>query len=669
MGAQESRSSALLARFGGVAAVAVLVGAAAMVAAALAADRPALTWELVQNVSLTLALAAVAGGLAHAPAAAPVATVLLAAATGGAASVLANGLGDLALGAGWAAAVPLHLASGALWPIHILPLITFLPAAFPAGPPRGRGWRIVEAATIIAMIALGVAEITAERIAASDPAMPNPLASPAVSEAAAVVGIAIAVPAVIASAAVLVARCVRGGAPLRRQVGVLAAVLVSGLAFNAAHGAVPEPVFQLGMTIWPLALIAAIAVAVVRHGLYDVRVVVNRLAVYSLLTIVLGALFAIAYLAGSSLLAALPAPAQPWAAAVTGALAVAAFAEPVRRGLQRRLERAIVGSRGSPLDAIVRLRESTDHGDEPAVGRAILMTFIDAVRATSGSLHLHRDGRLVEVAAAGTPTEPVIVLPLEHRGERLGEVRLAGRSPGERYTRGDEVLLAHLAEHSAVVIFGVRRDAELTAARQAAIRGAAEVRARIGRDLHDGFAPLLAGAGLTAEALRRSLPAGTPEAESAARLAERLRLAASDARRFAHDMQRSPVAEAGLVGATAEHVDALNAAGGPRISLQAACDRPLPPEVEQAAHLVVLEALANVIRHAEATRVLVSLVRDADDLVVEVADDGRGMPSPYVSGMGLTSMRRRVEELDGAFAIDSADRGGTTVRARIRATP
>jgi signal transduction histidine kinase len=97
------------------------------------------------------------------------------------------------------------------------------------------------------------------------------------------------------------------------------------------------------------------------------------------------------------------------------------------------------------------------------------------------------------------------VLPLVYRGERLGEMRVSTRTPGEPYGRVDRALLDQLANETSALVYALRRDTELQSTRRQALETVAEERARLGRDLHDGIAPLLAGAGLTAEALRKGM--------------------------------------------------------------------------------------------------------------------------------------------------------------------
>ncbi|MEJ7755406.1 MAG: protein kinase [Nocardioidaceae bacterium] len=83
---------------------------------------------------------------------------------------------------------------------------------------------------------------------------------------------------------------------------------------------------------------------------------------------------------------------------------------------------------------------------------------------------------------------------------------------------------------------------------------------------------------------------------------------------------------------------------------------PLPAAVEVAAYRIVTEALTNVARHADSPTASVRLRVTATDLVIDVRDSGRG-GGPWTAGVGLSSMRERVEQMGGRFEA-SADRGG-----------
>jgi signal transduction histidine kinase len=93
----------------------------------------------------------------------------------------------------------------------------------------------------------------------------------------------------------------------------------------------------------------------------------------------------------------------------------------------------------------------------------------------------------------------------------------------------------------------------------------------------------------------------------------------------------------------------------------------LPAAVEVAAYRIALEALTNVIRHAEAAHCWIQF-RANGDLQVEVTDDGRGLPSHPRPGVGLHSMRERATELGGDLVVERRSSGGTRLLARLPLT-
>jgi signal transduction histidine kinase len=90
--------------------------------------------------------------------------------------------------------------------------------------------------------------------------------------------------------------------------------------------------------------------------------------------------------------------------------------------------------------------------------------------------------------------------------------------------------------------------------------------------------------------------------------------------------------------------------------------RPVPV-VETAAYFVVAESLTNVAKHARGAAARVSVRRDGERLVIEVADDGPG--GADAAGGGLTGLRHRVEALDGSLAVTSPVGEGTIVHAEL----
>ena len=119
----------------------------------------------------------------------------------------------------------------------------------------------------------------------------------------------------------------------------------------------------------------------------------------------------------------------------------------------------------------------------------ITRTVAAAVRSPSVALALHRGPQIETVSVTGAEQDAALVLPLVYRGERLGEMRVSPRTPGEPYGRVDRALLDQLANETSALVYALRRDTELQSTRRRALETVAEERARLGRDLHDSIAP------------------------------------------------------------------------------------------------------------------------------------------------------------------------------------
>jgi signal transduction histidine kinase len=119
------------------------------------------------------------------------------------------------------------------------------------------------------------------------------------------------------------------------------------------------------------------------------------------------------------------------------------------------------------------------------------------------------------------------------------------------------------------------------------------------------------------------------------------------------------------VGALRAHA-ARGDHGGPRVSVEALEEFPtLPAAVEVAAYLIVLEALNNAGRHADARNCAVRLRLEDGALHLVVTDDGRGIGEERGTGVGLASMRERAAELGGSCTVEALPSGGTRVCASL----
>src|SRR5262249_57937907 len=100
------------------------------------------------------------------------------------------------------------------------------------------------------------------------------------------------------------------------------------------------------------------------------------------------------------------------------------------------------------------------------------------------------------------------------------------------------------------------------------------------------------------------------------------------------------------------------------VSIDEAVDGRMSPEVEATAYFVACEALANVVKHAHATRASIGVERMNGLLVIGISDNGIGGAKP-AAGSGLSGLADRVEALGGPLVVQGAPGGGTCVRAEI----
>jgi len=206
------------------------------------------------------------------------------------------------------------------------------------------------------------------------------------------------------------------------------------------------------------------------------------------------------------------------------------------------------------------------------------------------------------------------------------------------------------------------RFAQVTAAQE-------EERQRIARELHDGLVPVLASLSIRLHTASKRLDREEhPVAGEIRELAEQAQASSRDIRRLIHNLRPVALDELGLVPALREHLASCEREHGLVVEFVADGGERLPASVETALFRIVQEAVNNILRHAQAQHVAVTLVRQADRVELRVADDGQGFDIHLPrSGrhVGLWSMRERVEQLGGQFQVRSAPGQGTAVTALI----
>lgn len=199
------------------------------------------------------------------------------------------------------------------------------------------------------------------------------------------------------------------------------------------------------------------------------------------------------------------------------------------------------------------------------------------------------------------------------------------------------------------------------------------------RDLHDGLGAHLAALIMQAGAARSLLRADPDAADKElGGLREELRAAVAEVRRLVLGLRPPALDELGLVGALSTRLARLDRGGidsdSPSLQVRINAEEPLPPlsaAAEVATYRIVEEGVTNVVKHAHANHVTVTLIVEGESLLVTILDDGIGLtPSDDATGIGLQSMRERATELGGTCLVTSGPDGrGTLVQVTLPMTP
>jgi signal transduction histidine kinase len=255
-------------------------------------------------------------------------------------------------------------------------------------------------------------------------------------------------------------------------------------------------------------------------------------------------------------------------------------------------------------------------------------------------------------------------VPILFKGDIVGAFYLADKKSGERFTDADESLIGLLAAHAAIAVENARlyeRSRELSIV---------EERNRIALELHDATAQTLFSIRLaagTAMGLVRTDPERA--LEHLATVRELAASAATELRSLIFELRPAALDADGLLPALRKHLDLLGRAHRLQVTLDADGVGDLPPELEADLYRVAQEALTNVVRHAAASSVAVTLARAGGTVTLTVADDGAGFDpeARRIRGqrLGLTSMVSRVTRHGGSTRVVSAPGRGTTVTAEV----
>jgi len=257
-------------------------------------------------------------------------------------------------------------------------------------------------------------------------------------------------------------------------------------------------------------------------------------------------------------------------------------------------------------------------------------------------------------------------VPLIARDQIIGVLEIHDKEgPDARFSDDDLRLAETFAARAAVAVELSQRVARDAVRR--VVQAQELERRRLARELHDETGQALTSILLGLKPLEEAL-ANHPARAGLAELREHVVSALQDVRRLAVELRPAVLDDFGLVPALERLTDGFAEQSDVRVDFHSALgETRLPSEVETALYRVVQEALTNIVKHADARNISVSIARRESGVAAVIEDDGSGFDPRAArdEGVGLLGMRERLALIDGRLEIESRPGAGTTVVAEV----
>jgi signal transduction histidine kinase len=444
-------------------------------------------------------------------------------------------------------------------------------------------------------------------------------------------------------------------------------------------------VFGLGTAVVVLVGVPiALAVAILRYRLYEIDVIISRSLVYGSLAAMVSLVYVGVVVGIGTVVGGKTSPILT----VVSAVAIALLFQPVRHRAQRLANRLVYGERSTPYqvlsDFAERMAGSYDVDD-------VLQRMASVLAEGTGAIRVDvwlRVGSVMRSAARWPvdtdPPETVAIddggplAPLggstahsaevRHRGDLLGALTIE-KPPNEPLTATEDHLVKDLASQAGLVLRNARLTAELEttieelrASRRRLVGAQDDERRKIERNLHDGAQQRLVALGVQLGLLDRVAQDPVRVKSMVTQLQEGMHDALDELRDLARGIYPPLLADKGLAVA----LEAQARKASVPTTIEADGIGRYPQEVEAAVYFCVLEAMQNVAKYADATRVSLRFGERAGNLAFVLQDDGRGFdPSQTDYGTGVQGMADRLDALGGFMNIESEPGCGTTVSGEI----
>lgn len=466
--------------------------------------------------------------------------------------------------------------------------------------------------------------------------------------------------AVLAAVVALVIRY-RGETPsVRRQLrwilfGTSAAITFAVLPWVALPLLGPEAILHgtllVSISSASLALLpASVVIAILQPPWIDTDRVIPRGLAYGLLSVLIVVLY-LGLAAGFGLAVGTGLPVE---VAVLIAVAIAVAFHPARIRLQRLAERWVFGARPTPMDAVASL-DDTMH--RKAADSALAPHLAELVRQVGRLRWAEVELPPASPAVAGTRgSAAVFTTPIGQEGQSFGSIHCGPKIAGS-FTDNDRGLVLALAAQTALLLANTQLAGRIVQAQEAERR-------RIERNIHDGTQQELVALVAKLALARTQLARGQLQESTFVELQDDARSILRDLRDLAQGIHPTVLTDGGLVEAVEDRCSRLPI----RVTLETSPglrQRRFSDDIEGAAFFFVAEGLANALKHAQASSVLVGLQQVGGYLELSVSDDGTGFNADLVRTRGLDGLSDRITALAGSLRIEPIQGTGTLLRARL----
>jgi signal transduction histidine kinase len=255
-----------------------------------------------------------------------------------------------------------------------------------------------------------------------------------------------------------------------------------------------------------------------------------------------------------------------------------------------------------------------------------------------------------------------VACPIIVEGRLWGTLSVSAKAP---MPLDAEERLEKFSQLVATAIANADSRSELATSRRRIVAASDEARRRIERDLHDGTQQRLVSLGLAVRAAEADVPPDRGDLQGElSRIATGLADAVAELQELSRGIHPAILSRGGLGPA----LRTLARRSPVPVELDITADTRLPEPIEVAAYYVASEALANATKHAQASRVDVSLATRNRSLLLSIRDNGVGGADP-ARGSGLVGLTDRVEALGGSIRVRSRPGDGTHITAELPLEP